>query len=219
MKAIFAFPLARFVITAAVLVVAAAAGVLTFNFIRADLASEVYRRRLSELAGNYETLRQTYNEAVRKTAVTEIIVKNGRLSVLIRSAAGTIDEIHTPFDPSREIYVDYVVLDGRLWIRRVFDSHTPPGEGLIIDPALGDIDWQSPRAAYGKAVYRRLDEGRWIITVTGDGSLGLAKAPPNHVSLARAPEVRDYEQVTAQADEVVRSIGMAEVIRRLVFRQ
>ncbi len=219
MKSILAFPFSRVVTTTAVVIIGGTAGVLGYNYIRADLAADIYRRRLSELAGNYETLRLTYNEAVRKTAVTELIVKDRRLSVVIRTAAGTVEEIATPFDPAREVYVDYVVLDGRLWIRRVFDSHTPPGEGLVIDPAMGDIDWQSPRAAYGKAVYRRLDEGRWIITVTGDGSLGLAKAPANAGPLERAPEVREYEQATRQADEVANAIGLSDVFRRVIFRR
>jgi hypothetical protein len=219
MKSIFAFPLGRAITTAAVLIIAAAAGLLTFNFIRADLTAEIYRRRLSELAGNYETLRHTYNEAVRKTAVTELIVKDNRLSILIRSAAGTVEESQTPFDPSREIYVDFVVMDSRLWIRRVFDARTPPGQGLIIDPALGDIDWQSPRATFGKAVYRTLDEGRWVVTVTGDGSLGLAKAPATPTPLAHAPEIRDYDQATTHADEAADAVGLREVIQRLIFRQ
>lgn len=219
MKSILAFPFSRVVTTTAVIVVGGTAGVLGYNYIRADLAADIYRRRLSELAGNYETLRLTYNEAVRKTAVTELVVKDGRLSVLIRNAAGLVEEIATPFDPAHEIYVDYVVLDGRLWIRRVFDSRTPPGEGLVVDPAMGDIDWQSPRAAFGKAVYRRLDPGRWIITVTGDGSLGLAKAPANAGPLERAPEIREYEQATRQADDVAKAVGMADVIQRLVFRK
>lgn len=45
----------------------------------------------------------------------------------------------------------------------------------MIDPVLERINWQAPGLAVGKAVYRRLDEGRWVVTVTGDGSLGLAR--------------------------------------------
>lgn len=219
MKAILTFPYIRALGTLAGVVLVGGATVLGYHFVRAEIAADVYRRRLSELAGNYESLRQTYNEAVRRTAVTELVVRNGRLSVLVRSAAGTIDELATPFDPSREIYVDFVLIDGRLWIRRVFDSRTPPGEGLLIDPALGGIDWNSPSAAYGKAVYRRLDEGRWIVTVSGDGSLGLAKASGEPLPLVHAPEIREYDEATKQADDVVRSIGFGDVLRRVLFEK
>jgi hypothetical protein len=108
--------------------------------------------------------------------VTELVVEDGRLSVAIRDAGGAIRTIETPFDPSREIYVDFVVLDGRLWIRRVFDDRTPPEQGVLVDPALAEIDWSEERAAYGKATYRALGPGRWIVSVTGDGSLGLARS-------------------------------------------
>jgi hypothetical protein len=96
--------------------------------------------------------------------------------VAIRDASGAVRTIETPFDPSREIYVDFVVLDGRLWIRRVFDDRTPPEQGVLIDPALAEIDWSEDEAAHGKATYRALGPGRWIVSVTGDGSLGLARS-------------------------------------------
>ena len=69
---------------------------------------------LESLARDYSALRETYNEAVRKSVVTELLVKNGTLCVVVRNAAGERETIETPFDPSREIYVDYVLVDGRL---------------------------------------------------------------------------------------------------------
>lgn len=153
--------------------------------------------RYDELQQNHEQLRQTYNEAVAKTAVTELVVEEGTLCVNIRTAEGVDRSIPTPFNPAREIYVDYVVLDGRLWIRRVFDQDTPPGKGLVIDPQRADVDWNDPKLTYGNAVYRSLTEGRWIVTVTGDGSLGLVKTEKEATPLSPPPPVRDYPQVEA----------------------
>jgi hypothetical protein len=184
---------------------------------RADIAAEVYRERLEALASDYESVRASYNQAVKRTAVNELIVRNGKVSVRVRTAAGVLKEIETPYDPSKEIYVDYVVVDGRLWLRRVFDSATAPGAAMVIDPALADIDWKSPSAKEGKAVYRRLGEGRWVVTVTGDGSLGLARAEGDvETPLTPAPEVKDYGQIEKEAEKEIGSIGAGEVWRRLV---
>jgi hypothetical protein len=209
-------------------------GAIGYRFFRADVAARVYRERLAQLARDYESLRATYNEAVRRTAVTELVVRGSTLSVRIRSDLGVIEEIHTPFDPRREVYVDYAVIDGRLWIRRVFDDRTAPGVGLLIDPRLASIDWDegsdgaAERAGagttgagegplYGKAIYRSLGEGRWVVSVTGDGSLGLARAgDADDVILASAPRIRDYEQMRAELDARIEAIGMGEVWRRLV---
>jgi len=45
-----------------------------------------------------------------------------------------------------------------------------------VDPNLAEVDWNRVGHHSGKAVYRSLTEGRWLVTVTGDGSLGLVKA-------------------------------------------
>lgn len=201
----------------ALVVVLAVAGVAAYRFARSQVEAEVYRERLGELSQGYEQLRRTYNQAVRRTAVTELLVEDGELCVVIRTAEGVQKTIPTPFDPSREVYVDYIVRDGRLWVRRVFDDRTAPGEALLIDPSLGEVDWDAPGTAFGKAAYRRLSEGRWIVSVTGDGSLGLTKVgPEDRVELTPPPAVRDYEQVEAQVQDRLRGVGAGEVVRRLV---
>jgi len=156
---------------------------------------------LDTLGQRYDDLAERYDDAVRRTAVTELVVEeDGSLAVVIRDAAGELKRIETPFDPSAEIYVDYAVLDGRLWIRRVFDSYTPPGSAVVIDPVIGTIDWDQRPTGLGKAVYRSLTPGRWVITVTGNGSLGLARAADGDpVELTPQPAVRPYESV-ADAD-------------------
>ena len=193
------------------------AGFVGYELVEANLKADIYRDRLTALSDDYDQLRETYNQAVRRTAVTELVVQNGKLCVSIRNSEGMVKSIPTPFDPTGEIYVDYVVLDGRLWVRRVFDAGTPPSQGVLIDPALVDVSWDSETAAHGKAVYRQLTEGRWIVSVTGDGSLGLAKSTNNDpTDLATSPGVRDYEPISQQAEAEVDRIGPVDVMKRLV---
>lgn len=202
-------------IASVVLVVVA--GYVGYRLIEANLKADIYRDRLTALAQDYDQLRDTYNQAVRRTSVTELLVENGKLCVTIRNAEGVVRSIPTPFDPSGEIYVDYVVLDGRLWVRRVFDAKTPPSQGVLIDPKLGEIAWQDSSASHGKAVYRQLGEGRWVVSVTGDGSLGLARAGGSDpIDLSASPAVRDYEPITQQAQAQVERIGPTDVMKRLV---
>lgn len=179
------------------------AGLLTFaaiGWVAIDLyqtrhTAERYRAQLDDLTASYDQLRTTYNQAVARTAVTELLVEGGRVNVVIRTAEGELKRIETPYDPSNEIYVDYVILGSRLWIRRIFDHKTPPANALVINPLLKDVDWNAQHAHHGKAVYRRLAPGRWTITVTGDGSLGLARSDPTDPTstLCSPPLIRDYE--------------------------
>ena len=62
----------------------------SFRLLEASLAAEVYRGRLAELAADYESLLGQYNEAVRRTAVTELRVEDGALTVVIRTAEGDL---------------------------------------------------------------------------------------------------------------------------------
>ena len=190
------------------------AGVVTFDHFRSNIEKRLYQQRLRDLSQRYASLREQYNEAVRRTAVTELVVEDGELHVEIRTAEGKLRRIDTPFDPAGEIYVDYVVFDGRLWIRRVFDEQTSPREGLVIDPPLAELDWSDPRLAHGKAVYRQLEEGRWIVTVTGDGSLGLSRRTRDDApTLSPPPVVKEYEQIREQIDADVDEVGVFDLLR------
>jgi len=161
---------------------------LGMRYFQARAESRIYQQRLTDLAQDHSDLVQQYNQAITRTAVTELRVKDGRLDVVVMSAAGELKRIATPYDPTGEIYVDYVVRDGRLWIRRVFDSDTAPKDATVIDPQLVDLDWDADGLNHGKAVYRSLAEGRWVVTVTGDGSLGLRQArPADELQLMPAP--------------------------------
>lgn len=207
----------RLISTSLTIAVTGGAALLAYQYLRAGAAADIYRTRLTQLATQYEDLRTTYNEAVQKTAVTELAVQGGKLSVRVVTETGLLREVPTPYDPSGEIYVDYIVRDGRLWIRRVFDAQTPPSQGVVIDPLLEAVAWGAGEAEVGKAVYRALDEGRWVVSVTGSGSLGLVKVGDDaDVKLAKTPKVADYTTVTVEADRDVQSIGPAEVWDRLV---
>lgn len=206
-------------LTAMLVVVLGVATVAAYRVLESQIAADIYRERLAELELGYSRLRRQYNEMVRKTAVTELWVQDGLLSVRIRTVDGATRTLPTPFDPGKEIYVDYVVLDGRLWIRRIFDQATPPDAGMLIDPGLAEVDWETEGASVGKATYRELAEGRWTVTVTGDGSLGLSRRPDEEpLELTAPPVVRDYAPVDEEVEDALRQLGPEEILRTLARR-
>jgi len=187
-----------------------------YRLLEASLAAEVYRNRLGELAADYEKLRDRYSQAVRRSAITELLVEEGQLTVVIRTSDGELQSLASSFDPSKEIYVDYVVHEGRLWIRRLFDEDTPPGEGMLVDPRFVSVDWDAASNHYGKAAYRSLEEGRWVIDVTGDGSLGLTRRQPEErIRLEPPPPVRRYEPVDAAVQDALGALQPLEALRVL----
>jgi hypothetical protein len=193
-------------------VAAVGASLAGYRMVESRVAADIYRQRLSALGADYEALRSRYNEAVRKTAVTELLVKDNALSVVVRTSEGVQETQPTPFDPAGEIYVDFVVQGGRLLIRRLFDERTSPSLGMVVDPALVDIDWDDPRLSVGKAVYRRLSEGRWVVTVTGDGSLGLARQDdPRPGTLPAPPDIRDYDEIEKTLAAEIERIDASDV--------
>ena len=89
---------------------------------------------------------------------------------------------------------------------------------MVIDEQLADIDWDVQGSRLGKAVYRELGEGRWVITVTANGSLDLVSAPEGEsFELVSAPPVRDYEQIQQEAAHEIDAIGPGDVVRRVFF--
>ncbi len=205
------------ILNVVLVLIAAVAGFAAFRLLEASLEADVYRERLGALTADYESLRSRYNEAVRRTAVTELLVGEGSVDVVIRDAAGEMQTLETPFDPSREIYVDYVVLDGRLWIRRLFDEATAPDRGFFVDPRLVDVDWTREGASHGKAAYRALEPGRWVVDVTGDGSLGLARRDETApAQLAPAPAIRDYAPIDNEVGARLGAIRPGEAFDALM---
>lgn len=202
------------------LTVLAVAAYVGYELLQSRVTTAVYHDRLVELADDYESLRQRYNDAVRQTAVTELLVEDGHVCVRVRNAVGVVEVVPTPFDASRELYVDYVVIGGRLWIRRVFDDRTPPSAGVVIDPKLAKIDWSDADAVQGKAAYRQLSDGVWIITVTGDGALGLSRvADDAKVELVHAPQIRKHEPVEEAVRRDLDNVSVLDVLKQAAPRK
>jgi hypothetical protein len=190
-------------------------GYLALSRARADLRADIYRDRLEEVARDYTALVEQFNSAVTQAAVTELVVDEGSMSVRVRSRRGVETVIPTPYDPQREIYVDYVVIGGRLWIRRVFDDRTPPTEGIVIDPELVDVDWDEPGAVVGKAVYRSLGEGVWQVNVTGQGALGLVRVDESQRRpLIEAPEVLEFDTIEAAVREEQERVSFGDLLKK-----
>lgn len=191
---------------------------LGFLWVKEEVTSSIYRDKLETLAAEYAALSQHYNEAVRRSAITELEVTEDSLNILIRTADGDVRRIQTPFDPRREIYVDYLVGQGRIWIRRIFDESTPPDEALIIDPVWADVAWDTAPVNYGKAIYRSLQPGIWSIQVSGNGALSLERAPQSRVDLLiAAPPVRTFEEIQLELEAEVQSLGPGDYLD-FIFR-
>ncbi|MGV6813470.1 MAG: hypothetical protein ACWA5W_00510 [Phycisphaerales bacterium] len=187
-------------------------GVIGLRFAKADAANAVYQSRLRDLSNDYESLAAQYNQAVRQTAITELIVKDRQITVAVRTIEGTAETIETDCDADKEIYVDFALIEGRLWIRRVFDSDTPPSQATIINPRIAQIDWDSESALVGQAVYRHLDEGRWIVHAGGDGALALTKVPEDQiVNLSPPPTVDEFDEIQTQVDQEVDKVSWRDV--------
>lgn len=209
--------LGRVIPACAILAASGVAGLFGIELMRARAERAIYRDRLADLTQTYDDLAGRYNTAVRRTAMTELVVENGTLAVVVQSAAGKITDITTPYDPASEIYVDYAIIGGRVWIRRIFDEHTAPSEALVIDPALANIDWDETQNEVGKAIYRSLDEGRWIVTVAGNGGLGLRKAEPGEeIALGPAPAITDFDEVDAEAARTSGDINWRDLLARVL---
>ena len=161
--------------------------------------------------------------SVARTAVTELVVEDGKLSVAIVTADGQQRVIPTGLNPASEIFVDYAVIDGRLWIRRLFalDPLRGPQPPVIIDPLIEEVDWSDPNNRHGLAIYRSYghENGRWIVTVTGGGSLGLEKVDRDRkVALSPPPTIEDYEQIERQAREQADQVSPLDVAREVFSR-
>lgn len=206
----------RALVGAALLACAGVAMTMQYQSMRSGIEADIYRARLEALARDYQSLRSTFNEAVRRTAVTELVVREGKLSVRVRTATGVERDIPTDFDPGTEIWVNYIVSGGRLWVRSIYDRQAGPRGELVIDPAMGDIEWNSED--YGLSVFRPLGEGRWVISVTGGGALGLrrldlADEPP---ALAAAPPVRSYEEMREEIEAQMGTISVRDIWDRII---
>ena len=183
-----------------------------YFWVREEVTSRIYRQKIETLAADYSALADQYNHAVRQSAITELEVDEDSVAVLIRTVDGAVKRIETAYDPRKEIFIDYIVGRGRIWIRRVFDQSTPPEAALVIDPVWENVDWDSNEVKFGKVIYRSLSPGIWTIQVSGNGSLNLEpSAAANTDSLVSAPPIQSFEEIKLALDEEVRSITLADI--------
>jgi len=199
-------------------------GVALWRHSRGDIVTDIYRQRLEELSANYQQLRGQYNEAVRKTAVTELVLEGGRLSVAIRTAAGVVETIPTHLDANQEVHVEYLVQDGKLWIRRVYTLSQPDPGGrahaavAMINPSLADPPWSSDPSLKGLSVFRKnLTPGRWVVTTTGNAALDLKKLPPGQESqLTSPPPVRDFPAMEKEIRAEAAKLDAWDIVRNIL---
>ena len=188
-----------------------------YKWLALATAEQIYRDRLADVGREYEALRGLYNQAIQKTAVTELVVRDDRLFVEIVTAAGTLEEIVTPYDPSREIHVDYVVSDGRLWIRRIHDDQTPPERAMVIDPEQVEVAWDDDGEVHGLTIYRPLAPGRWVVSVTTNGALSIVRKKDDEITPLRPPpEIREFDQMERKLRSDLAEIGPLDIARRIL---
>lgn len=209
--------LGRVVPACAILAASGVAGLFGLELMRARAEREIYRDRLAVLTATYDDLAGRYNTAVRRTAMTELVVENGTLSVVVQSAAGRITDITTPYDPASEIYVDYAIIGGRVWIRRIFDEHTAPSEAMVIDPAAREhrLGRDPERGRQGDLPEPRRGP------VDRDGrrqrGLGLRKAEPGEeIALGPAPAITDFDEIDAEAARTSGDIDWRDLLARVL---
>jgi hypothetical protein len=191
---------------------------------RGNIVADIYRQRLQDLSGKYQDLRQQYNQVVRKTAVTELVQEKGRLNVVVRTAEGVLETIPTSLDPKSEIHVEYVVQNGRLWIRRAYSLSDPDGHGearadvRLINPNLADLPWATDPNLQGLSVFRRdLSEGRWVVTATGNAALALTKLKPGEPArLSGPPAVNAYPELQREIQTEIDKLSMVEIAQRML---
>ena len=202
------------------LIALGAATVAGYQWAKASVAQDIYRDRLTSLQADYQQLAKEYNQAITPRPVTELLVEEGKVCIIVRKGDGEIIRKQTPFNAwENEVYVDYLLVDGRLLIRRVFEIREDEASSkpFIIDGELVEVDWEAQQIPYGKAIYKgHMPDGRWVISVTGDGSLGLKQVSEStEIELEVQPKVKEYEPIDERADEAVEKIGVGDVWRHL----
>ena len=193
---------------------------LGYQWAKSSVAKDIYRERLTVLQDDYEDLAEQYNQAITPRPVTELLVEDGIVCIGVRKGTGELIRVQTDFNiRENQVYVDYIVVDQRLLIRRAFEFHqtnaVPPDKVVYVDPDLLEVDWDPKRIPYGQAIScSRLADGRYIVSVTGDGALGLKKiGMDDPINLATQPRIEEFKPVDQRADQDVERIGVGDVWR------
>jgi len=196
---------------------------LGYSVVRTNIAADLYRDRLREAVKENEAMRQTFNEAVKKTVVTELVVNDDEtICVVFVSADNTEHVVPTPFKMGAVLWADCIVQDGKLFLRRVFDDNTAPINALFIDPVVQTVDWKragpSGKVPQGIAANGEINaKGRWVVSASGQGALELKKADDAapRQPIARDLQVRDYKEIEKQITTKVDEIGPTDVWKSL----
>lgn len=190
---------------------------LAYRYAHAQFAEDVYRQRISTLVKDYENLRTSFNSAVKKTAVTELLVnEDGSICVVFVNMDGSEVVKPTPFRLGSEVFVDFVAIDNRLFLRRIFDEHTMPKEAMFINPELQKIEWQSGKVGGGSAPYIQINKpGRWVVSANGTGALEIRHTDVNapRAPLVATPAVRDFSTVDKELNDDLEQITAGDVIK------
>ena len=197
------------------LIALVAAALLGYQWAKASVAQEIYRDRLTSLQADYEQLANQYNQAITPRPVTELLVESQKICVLVRKGDGELIRVPTPFNAwENDVYVDYVLADGRLLIRRVFEikNGKDTSKPVQVDSDLVEVQW-GDAVPFGKAIYRsKMADGRWVVSVTGDGSLTLKRVGDTAtIELATQPEVKKFAPIDERTNEAVERIGVGDV--------
>ena len=197
-----------------------------YQFFKMKMLVGHYKEGVTEITGKYQgvldeynkaaekfnELKARYNEVLARTVITELKVENGRCSVILKNSEGVLAEIPVDVDLHKEVFVDYIFFDNRLFIRRVFDAGTAPERAadiLALQNVRGylpaAIDWTDPKFRYGKSIYRKLADGTWMITVTGGGALDIdRKENIPHLEFISPPEGFLLKEYKPESGEVLR---------------
>ena len=219
--------LVRLIQPAALAVLAVLFCTAAYQYSKGHIAADIYRHRLAELNGRYHDLRSRYNEVVKRTAVTELAVRDGRLDVVFRTAEGVLKTVPTGLSAAEEVHVEYVARAGRLWIRRVYTLDRPGAGGqanarvAVIDPSLADLPWKAEPNLQGLGVFRKdLAGGRWVVTTTGNAALALTKAPDGEPGeLSPPPPVGTFDQIDQEVQDQLERVSFLDVVGALLSRR
>ncbi len=198
---------------------AVAATTALFQLTKNQIAADIWRDRTRQLVDENQQLADRYNRAVRYSAVTELLVSEDSIEVVLRTPEGVLKTIPTDFDPSNEIHIDLILRNGRAWFRQVLEEPRRDGKGpLFIDPRLTEIDWTDPEVLQGQRVYHGgLTPGRWVVSVSGHGAMRLTRVDDEDASyeLVHAPEVHDFAEIERDASNKLNEVSHRDVLSRI----
>lgn len=180
-----------------------------------DMKAE-YEQKLKTVITQYNRLLDTFNTVVDKTIITEIKVEDGNVFAIIRNYHRLRKKIPLKVSLKYPVYVDYIIKDNSIILRRVFDAVTPPSKAHNIVSNL-DVNWDDKSFKYGKAIYKKFSTNKnaiYQITVTGNGSLGIEQNTNTNYSYATNArfEFKVYEPMTNKMSISNINVGFNDVI-------